>query len=365
MGTFIEIQCENGSVLKGESILSCIDSGSWDSTMPECVLAPTTVKSTSTEKIITITAVYHDNSTPYKVKQLPDKQFWINLQQLFYCGCSNENSKPIFCGELQTASYYSDLTLFEMPETSDFKHMDRNLYDHLLQASHQLDTQTELELGIEHLFPFILYGNKYFNLTEHRMSQTMENAYRFVLGLYIDTILMDKNLNLTWIESVRNSDENITQKLKYLIVRAAAKVFETYSKLRLKNAKNEISLTTTEVLQDFTHGNIVEHTTKVNTTSLLVESEREPNEENCLLESIPDIPSNSIISEVKIDEETIFKMPDRLYLIGPVSIRTRAYFSCKDGFRSPNENKYYFECSEKLVWIGHQIECQSILVHSF
>lgn len=37
MGTFVEVHCLNETVVKGEGFLSCIDSGSWDFPVPECI----------------------------------------------------------------------------------------------------------------------------------------------------------------------------------------------------------------------------------------------------------------------------------------------------------------------------------------
>lgn len=47
MGTFVELQCTSGTVVKGEGFLSCIDSGIWDFPVPECV--PIQMNSTTTE----------------------------------------------------------------------------------------------------------------------------------------------------------------------------------------------------------------------------------------------------------------------------------------------------------------------------
>lgn len=42
MGTFVEVHCINGTVVKGEGFLSCIDIGIWDFPVPQCVHTTTT-----------------------------------------------------------------------------------------------------------------------------------------------------------------------------------------------------------------------------------------------------------------------------------------------------------------------------------
>lgn len=351
---------------------------------------------------------------PFEVNRLPDKQFWNHLKQLYYYGCNNAKVRPFLCQILNDATQYSDLTQFELPETSDFKHMDQNLLVHLTQAEHTLNQRPDIDLNIEKMLPFILYGNDKLLSNEKKMPSNMANGYRFVLCLYIDTILLDKNLNLSFVQHAPIGDENVTQKLKYFLVRIASKVFanqplklvENYdeyavtlnnqpltvitndqslaniSNVGTQNRLNEndsldISSTvateyienpiTSMELQTISIESDELHVPKNNSSNKLRNSvdsilESEPVDESCQLESLPETLSNSFIREIKIDNETIFNMPDRLYLIGPVSIRTRAYLACSEGYRSRKNSIHYFECNESLKWIGEPIQCEGLIL---
>lgn len=503
MGTFIEIQCLDGFTIKGESILSCIESGTWDLTIPECVkiqtttittTKATTLKSSTTTtttagpttlatkkvtnrssagtstksqskmfhpipahdppKIVSSTAkipttiqhVQNDATTkmlkekttehsPPLNENVPDKVFWSKLKRLYYNGCNNADAKSELCVQLRNPFYYTDLSLFELPETNEFKHMDRRLLSLVRQADWILNTDSSIKLNVENIFPFILYQKVNIDDLNSRMSGTTENAFRFILGLYIDTILLDKHLNSTNLnEMPQNDDNNITQQLKFFIIRLASKIhfddatqklseasaeFAVYKSEKLADSTNRNSRSasspTTQISNTFSTVNITSETMEVQTTTIspkmtvtqsdesistksseakqsieqsIEESsensspasselkkdvfdiaeipvqealESEPIEEMCRLETLPDLAPNSFITEIKIENETLFNMPDRLYLIGPVVMQTRAYIACKDGFRQTTIEIIYFECGAKSIWFGKLIECEGKL----
>lgn len=377
----------------------------WTTKTPMSTIYSTVVITTVTMPSTTTTT--KPPPKPFEVNFLPDKQFWNNLKQLYYYGCNNPKVEPVLCQTLNNSVQYSDLTQFELPETNDFKHMDQNLLVHLIQAEQTLNLRPDIDLNIENLFPFILYGIDKLS-DDKQMPSTMENGYRFVLCLYIDTILLDKNLNLSFVQNPPTDDENVTQKLKYFLVRIASKFLTNYhhalrvlensndyvvklnepstmatnqsfknNSKSIQNANNilntaqtmtseymenpitsmelqTISVESDEQLLNFSK-NIVSEKSK-NNLDLIVESE--PVDESCHLESLPETSPNSYIREVKIDNETIFNKPDRLYLIGPVSVRTRAYLACSEGFRSTKNSVQYFECSESFKWVGEPIHCE-------
>ncbi|XP_031635123.1 sushi, von Willebrand factor type A, EGF and pentraxin domain-containing protein 1-like isoform X2 [Contarinia nasturtii] len=446
MGTFVEVQCENETILKGDGFLSCIDSGIWDLPLPECIPIPITTTTATTKSDIRITTVKPTTATvkatkittrstfqtkvisvsmakfgavhttaapkiievqkqrhielstttapkpmPIKLTYLPDKHFWIDLKELYYHGCNNNNKmSPILCALLKNPSNYTDLTLYELPDTSDFKHMDQKLLTHLTQADESLNAKPDRILTMEHLFPFILYGFNDSAKNQQRMPSTVENAYRYVLCLYIDTILFDRNLNLTFLQEPPSGDDNVTQKLKYFIVRVTSKVFDEYSQAmrrmsqRIKTIPTQVESTSINSIESVSATSSVDESVTesiaFDTTTISLQfdendeilnaissqmktttsSESEANEESCQLEALPEIPSNSYFSEIKLDNETLFNTPDRLYLIGPMSVRTRAYVMCKDGFKAKSNQPYYFECNENLKWNGSQIECKAV-----
>lgn len=460
MGTFVEIQCENGTVLKGESFLTCIDNGGWDLPMTECVLPPSTTPKTTEQTTESTTIPFGTISTPSNVttssnstpsmtsrvnEEIPtkeflidillDKDFWTHLKHLYFYGCNNQETLSKFCNDLMHPEYYTDLTSFELPESNEYRHMDVNLLTHLKAADEILFVyDSDVKLDIEHLLPFILRGNVLENISQPRMTKTTENAYRLVLCLYIDTILLDKSPTIK--ETVPSDEENITKKLKFYLVRVTSKAYTQY--LTTAKSQSEMETTTASVSvssnsSDLTNRNsrstLIEQTTPSNEdiqfeevtsqTSLApatdsddssdaeaiisIDSEKDPiemsnttteknspkhtnksidsleigaalkdseverelTEDVCKLEALPNFPPNSLVSAVKVENETIFKNPDRLYLIGPVTVTTRVYFVCKEGFKSATDAPFYFECSEKLNWIGNAIKCEgkiSILI---
>lgn len=460
MGTFVEVQCENETMVKGDGFLSCIDSGTWDLPVPECVpipktttmimtttvttttstttikpstskpttpksksisiktsiaspISPTTttthrtveVKTVATQQFDTIpTAILTKSevqtqppnieqstitTVPFKVNALPDKHFWGDLKQLYYHGCNTKEMKSSLCALLKDTSNYTDLTLFELPDNNDFKHMDQKLLTHLAHADQILNLKPNYQLTVERLFPFILYGDN--ESAKKRMPSTMENAYRFVLCLYIDTIIFDRNLNVTFLQEPPPNDDNITQKLKYYIVRVASKAFDEYSQTDFHNNEvvnmpshqmfiasiNTVTQSTLMTNSDiFTDKTLTSPITNAPDTSKMpfqLESdeqnlavkpaailESESVDETCQLEALPDTSLNSFISEIKTENEVLFKTPDRLYLIGPVSIRTRAYVECKEGFKTKSNQIQYFECNEQLKWTGTPVECEGM-----
>lgn len=499
MGIFIEIQCLDGFTIKGESFISCIESGTWDLPMPECIKIQTTTtmtpKATSTKsttaartttlatkkaiestkrqpkivhptsahepqkrtitiknppKTVSSTAqiqattehVPHDvtselfeekttERSPPLDEHVPDKLFWYELKRLYYNGCNNVDAKPKLCVQLKNPSYYTDLSLFELPETNEFKHMDRRLLSLVKQADRTLNTDLSIRLNVENLFPFILYQKVNIDYLNSRMSGTTENAFRFILALYIDTILLDKHLYSTKLKDMpQNDDNNITQQLKFFIIRLASKIHVDEKKQKLPEASAEVVVNTSERHSDLANRksrstltpttqasntlstvNSIPETMEMSTTfspkmsfkqsdeSISTKSseskqsfelmnieespensssaselqkdsfdmaeipvqgvlESEPIEEMCRLETLPDLAPNSFITEIKIENETLFNMPDRLYLIGPVAMRTRAYIACADGFKQTTTEIIYFECGAKSIWFGKLIECE-------
>lgn len=373
----------------------------YDTTPMVSITMPSTTKSTTTPQ-----PPPPPPPKPFKVNSLPDKQFWINLKQLYYYGCNNAKVRPIFCQILSDSTQYTDLTQFELPDTNDFKHMDQNLLMHLRQAEQTLNVRPDIDLNIEKLFPFILYGiNRSAN--DQNMPLIMANGYRFVLCLYIDTILLDRNLNLAFVENPPTDNENVTQKLKYFLLRIVSKVFVNLPLMVQQNHNGDFDAILEKPSTDITNQNdsnvndfldmdktsmtntnnlnsntsmelqttsaeideqIYKHTTNIASkkpTNLDTIVENEPIDESCHLESLPETLPNSYIREIKIGNETIFNMPDRLYLIGPVQQRTRAYLACIEGFKPViNTIHYYYECNELLKWIGQPIQCEGNLSSS-
>lgn len=380
---------------RAEMTTSTIATLQYDTTPIMRVTTPSTTKSTTTPRPPPPSPL---PPKLFEVASLPDKQFWIILKQLYYYGCNNAKVRPILCHTLNASTQYTDLTQYELPDTNDFKHMDQNLLIHLRQAEQTLNLRPDIDLSIEKLFPFILYGIDE-SARNKKMPSTMENGYRFVLCLYIDTILLDRNLNLTFVQNLPSENENVTQKLKYYLIRIASKVSVNYPLPVQQKSTDDFAATLEKPITNGTQQNnanvnefvemdktmaskihldpimskdlqstsaeideqIISHmknTTSKNPINLESTAESETVDESCHLELLPETSPNSYITAIKVGDETIFNMPDRLYLIGPVSIRTRAYLACSVGFKSVTNSIHYYECNESLKWIGQPIQCE-------
>lgn len=272
MGTFVEIQCENGTTIYGESFLSCTEGGTWDFPTPKCISPDTTTEATFTkpqERFTTYATDIADlllttEPSAILISTLPDKEFWLNLKSLFYVGCEDIH-RVHFCSELQNETYFTDLTSFELPDNDEFRHMDVKLLALLNDVQRSLKIKSiSNKLNVENLFKFILYGN-IVKEPPNQMTQITENSFRLVLCLYIDTIVLDKSLNLATVNQFIKNDENITQKLKVLLTRIVSIVYQNYQlskKSHKKNEFNQMAVTTnsdystTEIIKPITAAEI-------------------------------------------------------------------------------------------------------------
>lgn len=286
MGTIAEIQCQNDTVLEGESFLTCSENTQWDYPMPKCVreLTRTTnnipgedstanddhsidmrstetvdkflidnVKQLSLESESLIASTYNyendneseefllelqtttestklDTTSDNEAKKLtfPDQHFWKNLRRFLYHGCSSytaQNKRSELCSLIPlNESKFSDLSNFESSDSGEYRSMDTKLLMHLKNAW-KLSSNYEKSITFENLFEFILYGQEE-NLNQIPSSE--EKLLRLILSFYIDAIMFDRNSANALIETEEeygDAFENITSQIKIFIVRLAAIAF--------------------------------------------------------------------------------------------------------------------------------------------
>lgn len=243
MGTFVEVECSGNTVIRGESFLTCTESGSWDFAVPQCILPETTTvdpstsqtalvssteptafdltpssewtstteqssSSASTNDIASSTATTSDLSSPIPEDE---QSFWRNWKRLLLSGCDNFPA----CECFKNPSWYSDVASFEMPESAEYRHMDVKLWNRLINASQSLQNNVTLrdDINIENLLPFILFTT-FDEIPEETPAETVKvNAFRFVVHLYVDTILLSEGK-----EDIGPVNENdITRKIQKLL----------------------------------------------------------------------------------------------------------------------------------------------------
>jgi hypothetical protein len=177
IGTFVELKCNPGFRSESENLLTCLDNGSWDSKIEECILI-------ATESPI-----------------LVDIEFYRNFKNFLFYGCSPKNSEKASKLCNRYLSSISDLTGFVLPESDESHKMDVKLLD-LLEKT--IETENLREITVENFLNRLLYGSE----NRKKMSDVSEKIYRFAIQLYIELILVDESLGL------RSKEDNINNKIK-------------------------------------------------------------------------------------------------------------------------------------------------------
>lgn len=466
MGTFAEVRCENNTVLSGEGFLSCTESGTWDFSMPACIIitttqAPTT-RATTTSTVKTTQATIKKPSTmthattpmtrittaarsstkrttttvrtttkkpvrastkippktstaqpkpPTTPKQVtttppattespfllretgtdPDETFWRNWRNLLYLGCESVTSdRSPFCDQVTNQIEYSNLTSFELPESSEYQHMDTKLLRHLTDARKALQSPAiRSSLDIEHILQLILYGERYSDPSS-KISKTMENSIRIVICLYVDTILLDKNFKP---DVTMSSSEDITQKLKsslWQVASFAHKNLQTQQATEFNRATTVASSNanptrshraTGNAVKNIEFANMETHTIRrvVETTApskvvtqmgiiavnedlpvietTTVTPAAKPN--TCELRTLARQPENSALVKIVSGDGTTIK---DLANITKVSIGSALTFNCRDGYEMIGAAKATTaKCKEDLNWSSLSFECKGIV----
>lgn len=343
----------------------------------------------------------------------PDETFWQNWKSLLYVGCENTNSnRSPFCDHIKNANEYSNLTLFELPETTEYQHMDTKLLRHLTEARKALEsTKIRSTLNVDNLLRLILYGDRYSDPPAN-LSKTMENSIRIVLCLYIDTILLDKNFKP---DVMMHNSEDITQKLKSSLWQVASFAHENYrtpqktetipattvassnSARSHRSTANtmtdieflsidshtmrravvnteEIETTSTAALTQTTPAKVKSHspTTLARQMDVITEKDlpllettsvvaiktftRTPTPNTCELHTLTDLPENSSLIKVVARDGTT---TDGVANITKVSIGSKLSFQCREGFEMTEATQVTAtECQEDLTWSNVTFECK-------
>lgn len=198
LGTFVEIKCNPGFNIEGENLISCTDHGAWDFEVEDCQL----------EEIST--------ATPEANLKIP-MVFWRDLKEYFFYSCNTKRAigNPVLCNNT-TPDFGSDLSLFELPETPEFEGMDSKLLRLLKQILMSSDISS---LKVENFMTNLL--------PDTNVKDYIKDAYRFVICLYIDLIIMDGALLIASPES----DEvvgNINNEIKISLKQVALPIYKNY-----------------------------------------------------------------------------------------------------------------------------------------
>lgn len=351
----------------------------------------------------------------------PDETFWQNWKSLLYIGCENMNSnRSPFCDQIENSDDYSNLTSFELPETTEYQHMDTKLLRHLTEARKALEsTAIRSTLNVDNLLQLILYGDRYSD-PPSKLSKTMENSIRIVLCLYIDIILLDKNFKP---DVMMLDSGDITHKLKNSLWQVASFAHQNYRAQRktdtvpattvapsnsprnhrsTANSVTDIEFTgmdshtirrvvvTTEENETTSGAAITEVTTAkiesytqatiasqldvlaenkdlplIETTSVVAIKTLAPTpkQSTCELHSLANPPENSALFEMVSRDGTTAA---DVAAVTTVSVGSKLFFQCREGFEMIGAaESAATECKEDLTWSNLTFECKGNFMMSF
>lgn len=426
MGTFIEVECVNGTEMKGEGFLTCTETGSWDFPISKCVQPQTsteatnigttemttlsgTVLSTENERISTSSesnspseATTEEESAVtkefYAEANQSSKGFWLEWKKLLFLGCP----KSEICSISVNPTKYSDLSDFEIPETKEYQNLDVKLWERLKEANNFVRSVPTAATGLNagNLFDFILYSNISKSNTPF---DEMENSFRVVICLYIDTIVLSEE------NPSQGSDENsITAKVQVLLKSLASiarrntvlgqsatteseaitskvvpgrnhRSTEDEYELSTENAATTIETTTengptgtstatTESENDDTSQVITSTavqaatTEAIETTTFAIETTTLA-KVHCDLKQLLDSAQNVSIANIVLDESQIGDDGPALFDRFPT--RTKIWFECIEGHRPVDALPMIAECKENSVWSKTDFSCSRKLKTDF
>lgn len=188
VGTFAQVQCNEGFSIENENLISCSDQGEWDFDVEDCQANEVAVEEVFEEKT-----------------KIP-LEFWRDFKQFLFRSCSN-NAGGKMCNRFDS-EFDSDLSSFELPETKEYEGMDSKLLKLLKNILVSKDFNS---INVGNFMKNLLPGNE--------LDIVMRDSYRFVVCLYIDLIVLDDEL-------YESSSENVNENIKKTLKRIALPMFK-------------------------------------------------------------------------------------------------------------------------------------------
>lgn len=204
VGTFVEIKCNAGYFIEGENLISCTENGIWDFEIEDCS---------------------RDNNSPAvenekELTEMSNNDFWKEFKKYLFFSCQPQNMEKISKLCEKYVSDFEDSTTYDLPETQEYKGMDSKLLKLLKKA---VESDDSINITVETFMKFLLYASG----DDEQMDPLMEDAYRFVICLYIDLILMDVELGV----DAQEFQDNINERLKSSLKQLVAPTYQNYLKI--------------------------------------------------------------------------------------------------------------------------------------
>ncbi|XP_055618198.1 sushi, von Willebrand factor type A, EGF and pentraxin domain-containing protein 1-like [Toxorhynchites rutilus septentrionalis] len=221
--TLAEVQCDDEYYIEGENLLTCLETGKWDFVIPNCTLKKTHELTTELSNV-TYPA---KGSNIIRINRRPDVRFWKQLKDYLFYGCNpiDPTKQSPFCKKTAASSTtFTDLSLLDFSLSKDYQNMDIMLLERLEKSSN-----AEPNLKLQNLLDYILYNKIDPTPPPQRLPGETEDYYRFVICLYIDIIMMDREV--TFDDEILldiNSRENTNDKIKSLLKHVVQPIYETH-----------------------------------------------------------------------------------------------------------------------------------------
>lgn len=149
-----------------------------------------------------------------ETKDIVSKEFLRDFKAFLFYSCDTQNPEKSKLCTHYSSDFESDLSSFELPETSEFEGMDAKLSKLLKNL---LDTAQLNSINVGNFMPILLINS------QSNSTSLMRDSYRFVICLYIDLILIDEN-------SVNSETDNINENIKSMIKRIVLPIYEHHLK---------------------------------------------------------------------------------------------------------------------------------------
>lgn len=200
IGTFVQVKCYEGFSIEGDNLVSCTDQGAWDFDVEDCQ---------PDEEVAT-------GKFPSEIVKI-STEFWIEFKEFLFYSCTSTtvDATPKLCKRFPS-DFGSNLSSFELPETKEYEGMDSKL-SKLLKNT--LDSKYIATMTVESFMSDLLQNST--------IDSDMRDAFRFVICLYIDLIVLDDELyDETSSEDLDKTSENINENIKKMIKQIALPIYK-------------------------------------------------------------------------------------------------------------------------------------------
>ncbi|XP_059610984.1 sushi, von Willebrand factor type A, EGF and pentraxin domain-containing protein 1-like [Phlebotomus argentipes] len=236
-GTFIEFECANETVLQGQSLIVCEESGQWDFEVPQCVPR---VESFEME-IVTRRTEDEEDALPL----LSREDFWGVLRTFLYQGCANQQETNQLC-KLHQGVVLSDLGEMHLEQSQGDELRLFGAIEAILAENERQD---------------LTIGNLMENIFKHgSISRDEEDLFRMQLCFFMDLVIWNTQYYFgNDTPSIHDESLDVSEKLPLALVQLLEPIYENYRKSILETTESRTNTTSCpeQFLPQIEHSRIV------------------------------------------------------------------------------------------------------------